>query len=710
MKVLRDRSAYEQSGGMNVRGFGIEVGPHVMEILSGLYSDIPWAIVREYMTNMLDAHVADEGGHVFTRAPEVHLPNSLEPWIEFRDYGCGMDADTVWRVFPSYGASTKSGDDRHTGGFGIGAKAAFCYQGTDQWSVESRFNGERLSFVACRDENGHPSFVHASTVPCDEAAGISVRVPVAPEDFDDFRRAVARMLLHFPTKVEITGDDSFEYPEFRPGLRGGGWMLVPVGAGWIAGAEATAVVGSVPYPLHNLERDLLRDASREDCAKIELVLRSKVVVTFPVADIDVVPSREWLKATPRTIRTVRERLVRLHDEIKQAMESTLVGAESVLEASRLLWGMQASGIATWGHKRDGLDVYPGYVRPREEAVKQAGASLRVTGYTLNRNGTVGRTFYSKPSDMSVRFCGEEVDHIVFADTLSGAHARAKELCRMGSVDKALVFQGDNLTAESLNNMLYGLPFSVASELPAPPRAQRARTGRTGPTPHVRHTTASSDASSDPLPEGGIFIRMHRGKLDMEIAEYVGRVYLNALRGAGLVADNDILYEVNRAQARRLKAPAWRGVDAVIRDALAQPAIREKLVRLSAWRDFRNANRLLVNMATDAPEGSALGRLNALAVSADEERKLEGLLSLSGGSLLKERNAYVAGELNPLRDAALDEMPMLRVLVSLLPGYANAEVRAGQMREIVREYMAQCVKPDASPVRGLVVHEPMLFVA
>ena len=57
MKLQTEPRKFESSGIQETIEYGIEVTAQAMEVLSGLYSDIPWAIVREYGTNMLDAYV-----------------------------------------------------------------------------------------------------------------------------------------------------------------------------------------------------------------------------------------------------------------------------------------------------------------------------------------------------------------------------------------------------------------------------------------------------------------------------------------------------------------------------------------------------------------------------------------------------------------------------------------------------------------------------
>jgi hypothetical protein len=51
MLIETERRELTIEGAVAKRQFSIALGGHVMGLLSGLYSDIPFAICREYMSN-----------------------------------------------------------------------------------------------------------------------------------------------------------------------------------------------------------------------------------------------------------------------------------------------------------------------------------------------------------------------------------------------------------------------------------------------------------------------------------------------------------------------------------------------------------------------------------------------------------------------------------------------------------------------------------
>lgn len=64
---------------------------HVLNTLSTLYANPPYAVLREFITNAIDAHrAAGYDGPV-----EVELPTRDVPRLVIRDNGNGMSRDTL---------------------------------------------------------------------------------------------------------------------------------------------------------------------------------------------------------------------------------------------------------------------------------------------------------------------------------------------------------------------------------------------------------------------------------------------------------------------------------------------------------------------------------------------------------------------------------------------------------------------------------------
>ena len=261
------------------REFSIAVGPHIMSILSNLYTNPVEAMVREYMTNMYDAYLALRADRLANglppsdeRPPEIIAPNILsDPMLIFKDYGIGMDMDTVWNVFTSYGQSTKSADNYEVGGFGIGAKVAFCYNEGTSWSVESRHDGQKHLFIAYMNSQSIPSLKHVSSTPTDEPSGVTISIPINPSDTREVHTAISKFSRYFPMPMVIDGmgDSDSEMGDVGPvkwGLVGSRWRIeAPMETSdsnvvvhqpyksteytHVSHAETTIVIGNVPYPM-----------------------------------------------------------------------------------------------------------------------------------------------------------------------------------------------------------------------------------------------------------------------------------------------------------------------------------------------------------------------------------------------------------------------------------------------------------------------------
>src|SRR6476469_9509797 len=76
--------------------------PYLMILLSDMYSDNELACVREYSTNAFDSHIM--AGQ--TKPIEVFTPTPLSPFLRIKDYGVGMDRDTIANIYAMYGEST----------------------------------------------------------------------------------------------------------------------------------------------------------------------------------------------------------------------------------------------------------------------------------------------------------------------------------------------------------------------------------------------------------------------------------------------------------------------------------------------------------------------------------------------------------------------------------------------------------------------------
>jgi len=103
------------SGNVEQTSFNIELNGTMFDMLSSkVYNDRIKAVVREYSTNAVDACIDAKLPVKFT----THLPTALEPFFSVRDYGTGMDRETMLSLFSTVGLSTKRHSNNFNGVFG----------------------------------------------------------------------------------------------------------------------------------------------------------------------------------------------------------------------------------------------------------------------------------------------------------------------------------------------------------------------------------------------------------------------------------------------------------------------------------------------------------------------------------------------------------------------------------------------------------------
>ena len=130
----------------NLDGEVIEMGldqsamgqAHLASVLSNMYSKPRTAVLREYSTNAWDAHLYDG----VERPLEVTLPTPLDPMLTIRDFGRGLNEDSIRSIYSRYGTSESRESAFATGALGLGSKSALTY--ADSFIVVSVKDGKRI--------------------------------------------------------------------------------------------------------------------------------------------------------------------------------------------------------------------------------------------------------------------------------------------------------------------------------------------------------------------------------------------------------------------------------------------------------------------------------------------------------------------------------------------------------------------------------------
>ena len=109
-----------EGSGLEMHKMQVELTPVMYRILTnGLYQNKPRTVLQELVANAIDACKAVGSDRVV----EVLLPTELSDVMSVKDYGVGMDRETLISSALVFGNSTKSETEEDIGGFGIGLKS-----------------------------------------------------------------------------------------------------------------------------------------------------------------------------------------------------------------------------------------------------------------------------------------------------------------------------------------------------------------------------------------------------------------------------------------------------------------------------------------------------------------------------------------------------------------------------------------------------------
>ena len=244
MITTSKQTTLKQSDDFQSVSFGIKESglSHIFNVLRNqLYSDKVLAVIREYSTNAVDAHI--EVGKADTPI-KVPLPTQMTPEFKVRDFGRGLTENQVSEIYAMYGESTKRGTNEQIGQLGLGSKSAFAYG--DNFVINSFVKGTKTTYNAFIDPSdvGQISKIHSEKT--DENDGIEIVIPVKSDDYDEFYHKATKLYKYFKVVPEVRGanqeqlKDDLKRDEIVVGKDN--WNLVK--------GESYAVMGNIAYPLN----------------------------------------------------------------------------------------------------------------------------------------------------------------------------------------------------------------------------------------------------------------------------------------------------------------------------------------------------------------------------------------------------------------------------------------------------------------------------
>lgn len=180
-----------------------------MDNMISNYNDPELAVLREWVSNAHDAHVA-----AGVKQPvKVTLPSNLNPTLVVQDFGDGMSTKFVEDVYLDFGSSSKNLGNDQIGGFGIGGKSALAI--ASQYTMTTISQGLKSVYIFERSPKGGVDFKNPIyEIPTDEPSGVVVQVAV--DQVGRFTETNINRVLAGWSNADIslnTGKEFFSIPD-----------------------------------------------------------------------------------------------------------------------------------------------------------------------------------------------------------------------------------------------------------------------------------------------------------------------------------------------------------------------------------------------------------------------------------------------------------------------------------------------------------------
>lgn len=260
--------------------FTIKTSAHAFKILSdSLYSNKVLAVVREYLTNALDAH---RDNNKLGTPIETNI--SLDNEWTVRDYGKGLSKEDIQNLFCTYFSSSKTNTNEQTGMLGLGCKSGFAY--SDQFTVTSWFNGkETIYHLYIEDQVPKVSIINCKD--SFEPTGLQISIPIKGHDIGAFLLYEKDIFKFFPEGVIPE-----RYLEYVKTYKEN---LVELPSSFITqNSKPCVLMGNILYPL---DIELLNNSSKRSVLYNKTAYR---IFKVPTGAVNILPSREGVSYDKKT--------------------------------------------------------------------------------------------------------------------------------------------------------------------------------------------------------------------------------------------------------------------------------------------------------------------------------------------------------------------------------------------------------------------------
>lgn len=255
----------------------------IMDMLINAYSDQRLAVVRENVSNAVDA--TRRAGS--TEPVQITSPTLIEPNFVVTDRGTGMSAAEVEAAFLTFGGSTKRHTDDEIGGYGVGAKSPWSL--TESFLIDTAKDGKRTLVRASRDLNHQVLMLDE---PTSLPNGTTISIPVDVEGHaSDWARVIREVsIAHDSGMIEVDGSPAASIADSPT------W-IGPVSCARIPGREHDQVIIRSGGTLFAATRDVARRV-------LDATGLMHCIIELPIGSFDHSLTRETATTTDRTLAAV----------------------------------------------------------------------------------------------------------------------------------------------------------------------------------------------------------------------------------------------------------------------------------------------------------------------------------------------------------------------------------------------------------------------
>ena len=328
----------------------------LMDALGKLYSRPAQAVLREYLSNAVDAHKA-KGGKL--PAIQITLPENVRhagsKKLSIRDFGKGMNEEEFSTILSRYGASTKRDSNAMIGGFGLGAKSGFAV--SDEFFMTSYQSGRGLRVRIFKDNLNQGYIDVVNRFSTKEPDGMLVEVSIPDGNVAELSKKA--LYTDFPFFMGY-GVDAIDV---RPLIDHASQSVhnpkafteLSVGAntvGWMSTSSSPAVmyglVGKVAYKidmahLASLSRSNKLDKDLAAVIPILNTFKRTHVIDIPIGSVDMPSAREEIIYSERSLKTLGAIICNYALLMKQSLQKQLNLKKTKLQVIKFLADLEGDG-------------------------------------------------------------------------------------------------------------------------------------------------------------------------------------------------------------------------------------------------------------------------------------------------------------------------------------------------------------------------------